>query len=73
AWNQDLQLGWSPFGTWDKGIERSSRKCVLNRALRYMLHFVVCFLWIDAHRIRHNTCNADHCVGTIAALRKVTL
>ncbi|TLS21315.1 uncharacterized protein PpBr36_10400 [Pyricularia pennisetigena] len=65
-------VGWYPVETWDKkGIERSSvRKCVLNRALRYMSHFDVGFLWIDAHCIRQDTCSVDGCVRHYSCVEK---
>ncbi|TLD04233.1 uncharacterized protein PgNI_12155 [Pyricularia grisea] len=66
------EVGWYPVETWDKkGIERSSvRKCVLNRALRYMRHFDVEFLWIDAHCIRQDTCSVDDCVRHYSCVEK---
>lgn len=48
----------------DDGFTNSTvRNCVFNRVLRYMKHFQVELLWIDAHCIRQETCSDGECTG----------
>ena len=48
---------------WDDSSLQLSpvRKCVLDRAIRYMHHNDVPFLWIDRHCIRQEACGVSDC------------
>lgn len=70
--HEDPRVGRYAVENWDNGDFKFSnvRECVLKRALHYMSHAKIRFLWIDAHCIRQVTCHVDNCARHPHCLEK---